>query len=86
MTNHPLTDEMCEELTIWCLPHDAMRAAYDKGFEDAVEYIRKTRIANYAALHKVKESFYKQQEDNSCESTSSQTEHLRRAIRYWGGN
>lgn len=67
---HPLTDEMMREIhgnrPGYSNPFDEadMRAAYDAGFEDAIECIRKAGLAHYSALYEAQENFYKQQEES----------------------
>ena len=39
MTDHPLTNDICEKLTFWYDPYNNMRAAYDKGGEDMLERV-----------------------------------------------
>ena len=73
MTDHPLTDEMCEILSRqpWLDPdvdvegiaHD-MRAAYDKGFEHAIEFIRRMGLAPHGALAEAQEAFYNKEDNN----------------------
>lgn len=57
---HPLTDDLGSVV----FTYEDMRAAYDKGFSDAIECIRKAGLAHYSALYEAQERFYKQQEDN----------------------
>ena len=54
--NHPLTDEMCYGMCnqVYSFP-DRMRTAYDKGFEDAIECIRKAGLAPHGALVEAQE-------------------------------
>ena len=77
MTNpHPLTNDLAENIALdaqWSsdignvvFTYDDMRAAYDKGFSDAIECIRKEGLAHYSALYEAQERFYKQQEDNNA--------------------
>ena len=76
---HPLTKKICNEiedsLIQWSegvfgptyrFPdtNDRMRAAYDKGFDDAIECIRRAGLAHYSALYEAQENFYKQQQEN----------------------
>ena len=71
--SHPLTDEMIDEISVdgpeWHNPYDEddIRAAYDKGFDDAIKCIREAGLAHYSALDEAQENFYKlsqQQEDS----------------------
>ena len=65
---HPLTDETCEQIAPWSVQapcgYTNMRAAYDKGFDDAIECIRQAGIASFDGLYEAQESFYKQQEES----------------------
>ena len=82
--------------SIWS--SDCMRVAYDLAIEHMSQWIEENGYEYVAyddeygcqsyfsrMITDFKEAM-RPQEDNSCESTSSQTEHLRRAMRYWGGN
>ena len=70
---HPLTDEICQNIAdtedrlFTSIERGNMRAAYDKGFADAIECIREAGLAHWSALYEAQENFYKlaqQQEDN----------------------
>ena len=37
--NHPLTDEICEEITFWRNPCDNMRSAADWQLEQVIEWL-----------------------------------------------
>jgi len=65
---HPLTDKIIVELIgdrnlFLCLTEDDMRAAYDRGFEDAIEFIQQMGLAPHGALAEAQEAFYNK-EDN----------------------
>lgn len=69
---HPLTHEMIWKIIEKTDQNDCdeyedclyARAAYDKGFSDAIECIREAGLAHWSALYEEQERFYKQQEDN----------------------
>ena len=58
---HPLTDEMCKQIQLHIFhqtDEDCMRAAYDRGFEDAIEIIEQRGLAHWSALYEAQEDFY----------------------------
>jgi hypothetical protein len=68
---HPLTDETIEDIVYETVRDDEtvrtvgvscfvmpMRAAYDKGFNDAIECIREAGLAHYSALYEAQKDFY----------------------------
>ena len=64
---HPLNDlRIYDEIISLELsrPNDDMRAAYDRGFEDAIEFIGRMGLAPRRALAEAQEYFYNK-ENNS---------------------
>ena len=50
---HPLTDEMCKQIQLHIFnqsDEDCMRAAYNRGFEDAIKLIEQRGLAHWPAL------------------------------------
>jgi hypothetical protein len=51
MTNqHPLTDEICEEITFWRNPCDNMRGAADWQLEEVIDWLIDASLYDYLYL------------------------------------
>ena len=66
---HPLTDKLIDKIQMKCdgpcfQCYDDMRASYDKGFNDAIEFIYSQGLATHSSLCEAQERFYNQQEEN----------------------
>ena len=61
--NHPLTDEIIEEIfNRHSTAKETLRAIYDRGFDDAIELItQRMGLAPFSATIEAKENFYNQQ-------------------------
>ena len=77
---HPLTDKMIEDKLLnrlwWELEtcqlepcQDALREAYDKGFEAAIDFISRMGLAPHDALADAQEAFYNKEDNNDWPPT-----------------